>query len=613
MRTHTAKPFTFKGLSSVQLPQVMLGPLRALGKQLEPFDARGASWETWTACAPLVPDIKDQGYLQPLEKAILQRLGHLQEVCLHPRDQLRREEERVPVSRAHRVPSRAFETLAAHPEDWLRRTLRGVAPKRVVALISEEELDLYENRVAARLVDHLRHYLRLRLQQLEKIRLLMEQANDLSERMSDAHWGAALRTSQLLGDLFEDHQGLKALKRTREQLEQLDLTLHQLETSRLYRHVPRQATVSVALRPTNILISDQHYRHIALLWRTWVRFGRLTRTPAQLAADQRHWQCFCRLAVMRALELLKLEPIALPGTQLDALSVPLPNPLRVIGKLGTLTLTVHPDGTLQLEAEDVASPLWLWTEVPEEAARVKRRGDHRFLVAADGHSEGERIPVSPLDLYSVERVMGAIQFWLLARRFEAYPVQVEPPDALKQVAGSLLEPLRKAEWLRVKEEGQGTRRRWWLELQSPPKENGRSVPILLESLTSQRLEGRPGVTASTRAHETPIPWRTLEAPLQQGLARLQRLRICPVCQAEASAKRFQARGDTFACTCESCESRWETRRCSHCQKIFAVLRRKGDPVERRATEQKSLQPSKDWLALPDPEGDDRWQCYHCGE
>jgi hypothetical protein len=124
-----------------------------------------------TRCAttpPVAQKLAERARPQPLDLEIARHLQHLQHVCHKPRLHLRVEEERLPVSRARRTPVRAVAELVSHPGDWEHRTLRSIQPSRVLARQIEDEWNLYENRVAVRLVDHLLAYLAKRLEELAK-------------------------------------------------------------------------------------------------------------------------------------------------------------------------------------------------------------------------------------------------------------------------------------------------------------------------------------------------------------------------------------------------------------------------------------------------------------
>ncbi|OJH33923.1 hypothetical protein [Cystobacter ferrugineus] len=151
----------------------------------------GALWMTWVETLPLVPQIDEKAQLHPLEKEALKQLAHLQHVCHRPRLHLRVEEERLPVSQARRTPARAAAALVSHPEDWEHRTRRGIRPARILATQVEDEWNLYENRVAVRLVDHLLGWVGKRRDELSRFKSMAEEGNDFRDTRPGAPDGGA--------------------------------------------------------------------------------------------------------------------------------------------------------------------------------------------------------------------------------------------------------------------------------------------------------------------------------------------------------------------------------------------------------------------------------------
>ncbi|MEZ4302308.1 MAG: hypothetical protein R3B70_45695, partial [Polyangiaceae bacterium] len=129
--------------------------IRKGGRIVEEALNRQTPWAEWLDLSPLVPEMSKRVEMLALESLLERRLGHLGEVCRRPRAHLRVEVERLPVARAQRFHARAASFLAAHTEDWERPTLRSVVPKRILSLVRDDQLDIYENRIAVRLVDHL--------------------------------------------------------------------------------------------------------------------------------------------------------------------------------------------------------------------------------------------------------------------------------------------------------------------------------------------------------------------------------------------------------------------------------------------------------------------------
>jgi hypothetical protein len=134
----------------------------------------GNLWEKWVNTSPLVHDIGKTIRPQQLEELLERHIGHIEEICHRPRTYLKMETDRLPVSRVQRISPHATEFLSAHTEDWEKRTFRNVRPKRVLCLIREDLLDIYENKVTARLIDHLLEYLQKRIIEVKALQRELE-------------------------------------------------------------------------------------------------------------------------------------------------------------------------------------------------------------------------------------------------------------------------------------------------------------------------------------------------------------------------------------------------------------------------------------------------------
>lgn len=266
-----------------------------------------AAWDDLASAPAVVQGIADRARLQPLDREILRHLPHLQHVCHRPRLHLRVDEERVPVSRARRTPVRAVADLVSHPGDWEHRTLRSIQPSRVLARLIEDEWNLYENRVAARLVDHLLAYVARRLAELNKVERSLRAHKENVDEGKTSFWRARRIMTLWAGAL--DSKIEDDLRATRQQLEHARRDLQALLDAPLYQQVPRRVSVALSLRPTNILVNDPHYRKVAALWRAWVNLGhRRQETQEQRAArrqlEARAWDRFVLHLVVRAFSSL---------------------------------------------------------------------------------------------------------------------------------------------------------------------------------------------------------------------------------------------------------------------------------------------------------------------
>ncbi|MBA2305832.1 MAG: hypothetical protein H0W08_24810 [Acidobacteria bacterium] len=129
--------------------------------------------------------------------------------------------ERAAVSRARRFPVQAANYLAAHTEDWERPTLRAVVPKRILAVVREDQFDIYENRVAVRLVDHLVTYLGRRIFEVSRLLRVFEEAGDHSSLAAGgSHWRQR-RIYQLWGDAIDAGEARRKAEQTLRKLKHL--------------------------------------------------------------------------------------------------------------------------------------------------------------------------------------------------------------------------------------------------------------------------------------------------------------------------------------------------------------------------------------------------------
>lgn len=219
--------------------------------------------------------------MQPLELLIREHFGHLETVCRKPRTHLHVEVQRVPVSKARRIPPAAASYLAAHTEDWDRPLLRGILPKRILAEVRQDQVDIYENRVVARLLDNLSAYLSRRINVIRRLLKVFREKEDYSTSIAGTYQRGC-RMSKLWGESIDANEGRKKAEATLRDPEWLKYKVMGLLGSPLYEEVPRRAFVPTTLKSTNILTNDQHYQRVADLWREWARTGAgRTQSPAE--------------------------------------------------------------------------------------------------------------------------------------------------------------------------------------------------------------------------------------------------------------------------------------------------------------------------------------------
>lgn len=649
--------------------------VRTIGDKLAELSQNDASWLEWLDVVPLVPGISEQVDLQPLELMIREHFGHIEAVCRKPRAHLHVEVERVPVSRARRIPPAAASYLAAHTEDWDRPLLRGILPKRILAEVRHDQVDIYENRVAARLLDNIGAYLNRRIHVLRRLLKVFREKEDYSTAIAGTYQRER-RISELWGESIDANEGRRKAEASLRELEWLKYKVMGLLGSPLYEEVPRRAFVPTTLKSTNILTNDQHYRRVAELWREWARTGAgRTRSPAELHAEAqrlcRGLDSFALLLTVRALDTLGYEPSD------AALDKPLARgqTLSIRGHGAELAVEWRVDGTISVDDGDRQFTIVAITSnlaagkadrVGESLDRIRQAtAEHGEVlvqyVASDDecasaepdmlaslHTVGNDprsrlagggcLPVSPWEIGSTERVARALRWFVSSARYGDYPLEVPVPED----ARGLVAPEQGTRWLASRDGGAK------LELRTPPKDFEWEILNIagLESAAEEELEaaranhqrlssdlrdavrkGRTGTLTRQKsaAHEELLRRERVHAAVAEmahGLriarAKAVALLTCPTCGTAAdSARDFDPRDrGCFRCVCSSCRTAWATRLCPDGHR-YATMLPSGDFVDtqdqRPGWEDRVY--GCDILALParGPYGQWGFACPECGQ
>lgn len=258
----------------------------------------------------------DSANLRKVEEILHEVLdaGHLHQIANKPRVDMKYDEEIMVTSRVKRVANTAHRYLASHSETWQQRTLIGIYPKKLLALVSEDHFSIYENKVFVRLLDKLRIFLTQRLLLLKKQRDNLDTALDM-ENTPSLYYKLRHELCTLWGENLsfdETRSILSKLKNTIQSNENMLERIKGLQSFGLYLLIPpalRQ--IPDHLHKTNILAHDQHYRHIGLLW-TELHVQRQRLPTAyekleQLQLFQENYNQYVLLLLLHAFQKLKFE------------------------------------------------------------------------------------------------------------------------------------------------------------------------------------------------------------------------------------------------------------------------------------------------------------------
>jgi hypothetical protein len=563
--------------------------LRELDRQLKDVASGTSHYRDWIVIPPLAPDVEAKAAMQAMDVAIVRHLHHLQEVCHFPRTHLKFEDERLPVSRARRISQRAPEYLASHSEDWRRRKLTSVVPKRILASVPEELYDFYENRMAVRLVDRLERYLRERIADLRHLKAMFEFASQIKPHATPRWFN---RVCQLLGESVRE-RGEGAAKRTLETLIPLYYQVVQLFDSALYRAIPRHVEVPPTPRATNMLSNDRHYRYVGILWRSWLEHAyRRPPTPVELYAEQQElcssFERFANLLVLRALNQLGFYPSSTSTSSVIKGGAV----VRFHGSGGfEIALRWENDGTHSISsggqprARFVPLPSAITKESDERGLQQKL--DHLVSMVATRLSEDEReddefgewhfilypgdleqrdsfslrlqnraqslgndlaapskvglVPVSTYEINSVERVARALRWVLWGGSIMSYPPTVPPrPSVVAHIPAP------------------------WLSSSSDERAEAGIVrrPLREEYVSFQREKANLAKRGSRYRDEI----RRLEEWLEKvntAAGQFDQWLTCPLCGHENTDLEHRKDGH-FVCRCEKCGAEWGTRACGEC-------------------------------------------------
>ena len=549
------------------------------------------SWENILELSSLVPKFSERIEIQNFERRIETKLGHLFEVCNQPITLLSTEVEKVHVSRAIRIPQQATEYLLSHTEDWEKRTIQTIQPHNLLSELIIDEYNIYENKVAVRLVDHLRTYL---FNIIIEVKKLHEMINETNYRIDSYSWAShSYRIFELWGESIESGT-VEIAKATLVRLKTMYYKLGGLIDSQLYKRIPTTANVEPSLMDTNILVNDQHYRQVSKLWREWYKINKIQILTGEEFYKKKQeifsgFNSFCFLLIIKALNHLKVSP----GNKKLAIN----NDMGLIGRNTKISLNRVEDQTFEIHLKNGNKkirfvPIFsnlnnlitnkdefnryidlIDKEVekttcktillfPDQNLEIKDKTNlskinSLFLISNNRKIKYGIIPVSPFSLFSVEKVGRAIRQFIDGNIIRSYPPEFDVDNSL------ITEVAQKYQWIKSNNAGDK------LLIIEPPNEN--EIKKLKKYLESEihRAEER----GNEFIHRRGII-ENFVSIIGEVKNCFSDLLACPLCGVKQSINDFNSRyseNKTFTCNCGNCKAEWGLNSCANCKKLYPYI------------------------------------------
>ena len=645
-----------------------LPSLIAIGELVKATE--NSHWQELDQIAPTVPDLGKRIQLTAMEQAILRYLPYLEEACARPKAYLKTETARVYVSQARRIPARATSYLAAHTEDWERPTLRSVRPKRVLAEVREDDLDIYENRVAVRLVDRLLRVVQPRILELRKAQRILSDLLDYSTSAGGSHWRAG-RICSLWAESVSALQSEKRSRTTLEKLVSIRQRLRALLDSPLYRTISHRADVADELKLTNILATDPIYKHIAILWLAW---GRQKSGRQKSARDVfTEYRTFCD-AFNRFTLLLVVRALSQFGISLHESDAGTPTGPGCSVRLSRLDLrlSVMENGVIQLYRDSELlvmfaplpaainrarsdSELEEWVGFIHEDLQNRATPCHTVVLylssmagasktlggeastrlwtignepSSTGLSNFGLVPVSPWEIDCVERVARCLRWAITGRDLLKFPAGLRaslPADlsrsllpswlSLRQDGLFILRRVREGEWRRWELDSIWQRAKQNLDVETAKfdqavakQERGRIAPHERKAAAQEVSRQRKVVAEAQRKYEELDVFRQ---EIVRTLEQSEDSSICPACGSQADLLGgFKPDTRYYEYRCDDCNARWGVRTCSCNQRVPFMEIASPPAASDRSPGWVDRQFGRDVLAIPAGQGS--FECSGCG-
>jgi len=227
--------------------------------------------------SPLLINFDENLNIDDNDKFIEEHLHHIEEICKDPAYKLGRESSKVNISRAKRIPTKAISYLASHTEDWSRRTVTGIQPKKIISESFTYDLQIYENKITIKTIDDLIGKYMKRFIEVEDMKKYLDQIKYILESNSyETSWHKkTYRTLEMIGESVSQsteinkdkasgqlNENINKHKDLKDFIGKVLSKLLNLKATEVYRANQHIFLPSGDIERTNLLDNHQHYRHL---------------------------------------------------------------------------------------------------------------------------------------------------------------------------------------------------------------------------------------------------------------------------------------------------------------------------------------------------------------
>jgi len=189
-----------------------------------------------------------------------------------PRSFIKSYEEKVAVETAKRINYKAISKLSQDSNDWYCRTLLSVKPKNILSDISEETIDLYENRFICSLIDKISELLsQAHIYYQGQLKMLDDNAAFIAMNKEYNYSTESFRFfNKIVKHSKERDDDISYRNKVLQELadiKKLENKIVILKKSDFYKELHKKRKVIEPIQKTNILMFEYNYNQAYKLWK----------------------------------------------------------------------------------------------------------------------------------------------------------------------------------------------------------------------------------------------------------------------------------------------------------------------------------------------------------